>query len=72
MSGLDVTLHNTKDLKQLMKAFNDTHLIFLQFHSMKWLFHGQVLECILDYMLVILDALQVSTKTYWFNYATSH
>jgi hypothetical protein len=39
---------------------------------MKWLSHGQVLECILHYMLVILDVFQVSTKTYWYNYAISH
>ncbi len=55
-----------------MKAFSDTQLIVLQFHLMKWLSHGQVLECILHYMLVILDAFQVSTKTYWYNYVASH
>lgn len=68
--GRNITQH--KDLKQLMRAFNDTHLIVLQFHSMKWLSHGQVLESILHYMLVILDAFQVSTKTYWYNYVASH
>jgi hypothetical protein len=61
--GRNITQH--KDFKQLVKAFNDTHLIFLQSH-------GQVLESILHYMLVILDVFQVSTKTYWYNYATSH
>jgi len=44
-----------KELKSLMDLFDLLSLTILQFHSIHWLFQGQVLERIVYYMLAIFD-----------------